>query len=285
MRIGSCELSFVSDGEFRLDGGAMFGIIPQPLWTKRAPPDDAGRIEMALRCLLLRVDDRIILVDTGMGDKWNEKEAARFGLDQSSRSMARALAAEGLTADDITDVLLTHLHFDHAGGATRLNEDGKLVLSYPKAKYWVQRRNWQHAQNPTARDQGSYRKENFAPLINSDQLVLLDGPSEIAPGVDTIIFEGHTVGQQLVRVRDQESGQWLLYCADIIPSSAHLHAPWVMGYDLMPDVTAREKARIVGRAVDEGGWLAFEHDPKVAACKVRLDEKGRPEAYELVTDR
>ncbi len=262
----------------------MFGIIPAPLWTKRAPPDEAGRIEMALRCLLLRVDGRIILVDTGMGDKWSEKEAQRFGLDQRERSMALALQAEGLTADDITDVLLTHLHFDHAGGATALNKDGKLVLRYPKARYWVQRRNWQHALNPTARDQGSYRRENFAPLINSDQLVLLDGPSEIAPGVDTIIFEGHTVGQQLVRVRDQDSGQWLLYCAHIIPSSAHLHAPWVKGYDLMPDVTAREKARIVGRAVDEGGWLAFEHDPKVAACKVRLDEKGRPEAYEVISD-
>lgn len=277
MRFGPAEVRAVLDGTFLLDGGAMFGIIPKPVWAKSDVPDAENRILLSLRCLLVQVDERAIVVDTGIGTKWSDRDVERYGIDHRSAELLRSLESLGLGRDDVTDVVLTHLHFDHTGGTTRHAPDGSIELTFPRARHYLQRRNLGHALYPTVKDRGSYLGENFRALVDHGELVLLDGPAEIAAGVDVLIFEGHTVGQQLVRVRDpQPNGNWLLYAADIIPTSSHLASTFVMGYDLMPDVTAREKARIVERAVREGGLLVFEHDPRIAACTVKLDAAERP---------
>lgn len=262
------------DGVFALDGGAMFGIVPKNVWERSDPPDRENRIALALRCLLIKIDSRIILVDTGAGERWSARDLERFGIDRSNGGLAGALALEGLSPEDITDVVLTHLHFDHAGGVKTSGG----ALAFPKARHYLQRRNLVHALHPTARDRGSYLPDKFDALLSSKQLTLLDGPGEIAAGVDVILFEGHTVAQQLVRVRDpsQRGAPWILYGADIIPTSAHLGAAFVMGYDLTPDVTAREKTRALNRAVESSSLIVFEHDPKLAAATIRFDDQQRP---------
>lgn len=277
MELGPADVRAVSDGSFLLDGGAMFGIVPKPVWSRTDAADPENRIHLALRCLLIQVDGRRIVVDTGIGTSWSDADIARFGIDHRQTDLLRDLEAVGVGREDVTDVVLTHLHFDHSGGTCRRAASGALELTFPNALHWVQRRNLAHALRPTARDRGSYLPQGFAPLVGHPNLRLLDGPVEIAPGVDTLLCEGHTIAQQLVRVRDpRPGGRWLLYTADIIPSSSHLAAAYVMGYDLMPDVTAREKARIVEVAEREGGVLVFEHDPRMAACTVALDVRGRP---------
>jgi glyoxylase-like metal-dependent hydrolase (beta-lactamase superfamily II) len=277
MDIGPAQVRTILDGRFCLDGGAMFGIVPKAVWSKSDPPDPDNRIPLALRCLLIQVDERTIVVDTGIGTKWSEADAARYGIDHAEHELLRSLEALGIGREDVTDVVLTHLHFDHSGGTTRQDARGELELTFPKARHHLQRRNYAHATRPTSRDRGSYLAENFP---RADQLALLDGPAEIAAGVDVILFEGHTVGQQLVRVRGKDA--WLLYAADIIPTSSHLGSAFVMGYDLMPDVTAREKERVVQRAAREGGLIVFEHDPDIAACTVQVDARGKPSVKDAV---
>ncbi len=284
MQLGVCEVSSVLDGTFALDGGAMFGVVPRALWERGDPPDQENRITLALRCMLVRVDERAILVDTGIGDKWSPRELSRFAIERGN-GLLGALEAFGLGREDITDVVLTHLHFDHAGGVTRKGTNGALELTFPRARHHLQRRNLKHALAATVRDRASYLPENFELLARSSQLVLLDGPQEIAAGVDVLLFEGHTYGQQLVRVRSPQRSpesktRWLLYGADIIPTSSHLGAAFVMGYDLMPDVTAREKERVLKRASEEDGAIVFEHDPKIAAATIRFDDRGRPSVRE-----
>lgn len=265
------------DGTFALDGGAMFGVVPRSVWAREAPPDDEGRIALALRCLLIAVDDRLILVDTGIGGGWSERDGARYAIERPDDGLIGSLGRMGVGREAITDVVLTHLHFDHAGGVCLSDGQGNLGLSFPNARHHLQRRNLVHALHPTVRDRASYLEDRFRPMIGSRQLVLHDGPCELAAGVDLLLYEGHTVGQQLVRVRDPSNPRsWLLYSADIIPTSAHLAQAFVMGYDLLPDVTAREKKRILARAEEDGGLLVFEHDPKIAAARIRIDAKGRP---------
>lgn len=285
MDVGPCSVRAVSDGSFWLDGGAMFGIVPKPLWARAEEPDDENRIPLALRSLLVRVDERVILVDTGIGTAWTAREIERYRIDHGRGGLIASLEALGVAREDVTDVVLTHLHFDHAGGTVRAGKGGTPELSFPRARHHVQRRNWAHALAPTARDRGSYLQDRFSLLSGRAELNLLDGPAELAPGVDVVIFEGHTVGQQLVRVRDpRPGGRWLLYAADIVPTSAHLGAAFVMGYDLFPDVTAREKQRLIEKAAREDGVLVLEHDPRMAACTVRLDGRGRPEVAGAVTE-
>lgn len=285
MKIGPTEVRAILDGTFSLDGGAMFGIVPKAVWGRSDPADTDNRIPLALRCLLIRVDDRVIVVDTGIGTKWSASDTKRFAIDHTQHELVRSLEALGVGREDVTDVILTHLHFDHAGGTTRFGPGGKQELTFPRARHYLQRRNLAHALRPNARDRGSYLAENFALLIDQKELILLDGPTEIAAGVDTILFEGHTIAQQLVRVRDPvKGGSWLLYTADIIPTSSHLGPAFVMGYDLMPALTAKEKLRVLERAEREGGLIAFEHDPKIAACTVRLDTHGRPVVQDALID-
>lgn len=271
MKLGRYELHSVRDGTFALDGGAMFGVVPRPLWERRIAPDARNRIPLAARCLLAidRDAKRIVLVDDGMGEKWDAKRVDIYGIDKSSGDLLAGLRAHGVAPEDVTDVILTHLHFDHAGGTTRLGPGGAPRLVFPRAVHHLQRRNWQWAHAPTEKDAGSFLAENYELLQHSNQLHLLDGPTEILPDVELIVSEGHTVAQQLPRFH--AGGTHLTFCGDVIPTAAHLRPSWVMAYDLHPLTTLEEKKVLTAEALEDDGVLFFEHDPAIAAC--RLEER------------
>jgi glyoxylase-like metal-dependent hydrolase (beta-lactamase superfamily II) len=266
LAFGRFKLHQIRDGTFALDGGSMFGVVPKVLWSKKFAADENNRITLALRCLLIDAGDRKVLVDTGIGTQWSQKHRAMYGIDQGAYDLDRELARAGVQREDITDVVLTHLHFDHAGGAVR-SENGKPSLSFPRATYHLQRRNWVWAHHPALKDAGSFRTETYALLERTGRLHLLEGPTELYPGIQLFVSEGHTVGLQLVRVMDGERA--LVYCGDIIPTTAHLRASWIMAYDLYPLTTIEEKNMILAQAVEEGSMLFFEHDPEIAACTVK----------------
>jgi glyoxylase-like metal-dependent hydrolase (beta-lactamase superfamily II) len=271
LRLGRYELHAVRDGTFALDGGAMFGIVPRPLWEKRIAPDARNRIPLAARCLLAvdRAARRVILVDAGMGDKWGAKWIDVYGIDKSGGDLLAALRRLGFGPEDVTDLLLTHLHFDHAGGVTRLAADGEPELVFPRAVHHVQRRAWQWAHAPTEKDSGSFMEESYGLLQHSNLLHLVDGATELFPDVELIVSDGHTAAQQLPRFRD--GATHLTFCGDVIPTAAHLKPSWVMAYDLNPLTTLEEKKVLVAEALEDDGVLFFEHDPAVAAC--RLEER------------
>lgn len=260
---------------FALDGGAMFGIIPRPLWDRTNPADDVNRIDLACRCLLVQYDDRNVLVDAGIGDRWTDKERQIYKIGSQDLALTKALAIHGLTPEMIDDVVLTHLHFDHAGGASTEDEQG-VRATFPNAKHWVQRKNWGWANSPSARDTGSYRKEDLAifQMDTGPDLELIDGPAEILPGIEVFPRNGHTFGMQIVKVTTETDTY--VHLADLIPTSSHLRDPYVMGYDLQPLVTVEEKREVLYYAAKEGWFLIFEHDPKVAASRVEFDTMGRP---------
>ncbi|HHI78398.1 MAG TPA: MBL fold metallo-hydrolase [Planctomycetes bacterium] len=279
MRIGNWKLFPVETGRFALDGGAMFGVVPRTLWEKKNPPDERNRVPMALRALLARKVDQSgaftgqnLLVDTGVGDKWSPKLADIYAVDHSQLSIERGLAEHGLKASDITQVLLTHLHFDHAGGATRKREDGSIVPTFENATYYVQKGNLEWARNPTEKDRASYLPENWEPLIEAGVLEVIEGQGEFLPGIELILSFGHTDAMQLPRFHDK--GQSLLYCADLVPTASHIPIPWVMAYDNRPLVTIEEKKSILPRAAAEGWWLFFEHDIQGPAAQVVQGPKG-----------
>jgi glyoxylase-like metal-dependent hydrolase (beta-lactamase superfamily II) len=273
MIIGNYRLASVETGRFALDGGAMFGVVPKALWEKKIPADERNRIGLAVRALLIEEvsGPRKILVDTGIGQKWDAKGQDIYGIDHSTLRLETSLAALGLAPDDITDVLLTHLHFDHAGGATKL-AGGKVVPTFPNATYWVQRQNLAWAKNPTEKDRASYLPENWAPLEAAGILKTTDGPGEWLPGIELVLSDGHTRAMQLPHVHG--AGGHLIYCADLIPTAAHIPVPWVMGYDNFPITVMEEKKRILERAVAEGWALFFEHDPLGPAARPELTSKG-----------
>lgn len=261
---------------FGLDGGAMFGIIPRPLWDRTNPADAQNRIDLACRCLLVQYDDRNVLVDVGIGNRWSQKDREIYKIGAQDVGLTAALASHGLSPDDIHDVVLTHLHFDHAGGVSRVTDTGDVVAAFPRAKHWVQRRNWGWAHSPSARDGGSYRAEDLAVFESADapELALVDGPAEILPGIEVFPQNGHTFGMQIVKVATPHATY--VHLADLIPTSSHLRDPYVMGYDLQPLVTVEEKREVLYHAARENWILVFEHDPVVAASRVEFDAQGRP---------
>jgi glyoxylase-like metal-dependent hydrolase (beta-lactamase superfamily II) len=270
VRLGRFQLHEVKDGTFALDGGAMFGVVPKVLWQKRHPADERNRVQLALRCLLIEDGERRVLVDDGIGTKWDDKHRDIYGIDQSHHSLDRDLARAQCSREDITDVVLTHLHFDHAGGTTRFSEGGQRVLAFPNATYHLQRRNWNWARHPSDKDAGSFRAENFDLLESSGRLHLLDGSTELFPGIELFVSEGHTVGLQHVRLNAGD--ETLVFCGDLIPTVSHLKSSWVMSYDLYPLTVIEEKRMILAQAVEEGWTLFFEHDPLIAACTVAEQE-------------
>lgn len=278
-RLGRFEVHEVSDGTILLDGGAMFGVVPRPLWEKRYHPDDRNRITCALRCLLLKDGARTILIDDGAGARWDGKHKDMYGL-VSTGGVDAALQKAGVDRSQVTDVVLTHLHFDHAGGTTR-QEKGELALSFPNATYHLQRRHWRWAHHPTDKDAGSFRPEDFAPLEKSGRLHLLEGNTELYPGVHLVVSEGHTVGLQLVRLESEE--KTLFYCSDLVPTTAHLRPSWVAAYDLYPLTTIEEKKQLLAQALEEEWILFLEHDPEVAACTVKDDGDGHLVVKEVVS--
>ena len=270
MKIGEFELFSIVTSEFKLDGGAMFGIIPKPLWERKAPADERNRIKMVTRSLLLVNDKRRILVDTGNGNKWQEKFREIYEIDTSNKNLDTSLARVGLTTDDISDVLCTHLHFDHVGGNTSL-EGGRIIPTFPNAGYWIQKENWELANSPSEKDQGSFMEADWAVLAENNMVNLVDGKEAFIPGIDIILTYGHSTGQMHPLISDEN--RTLLYCGDLIPMSAHIPLPWVMAYDIHPVVTIQEKKKHLPRAVNENWILFFEHDPELQACTVQFDGK------------
>ncbi len=272
MKIGKMRIDPVDCGRFKLDGGVIFGVVPRPLWEKAAAADARNRIILALRAMLIRVGSSCILVDTGVGDHLPEKLREIYGVDDEMCSAARALADAGVDCAEVTDVVLTHLHFDHAGGATAPGPGGTAVPVFPNAAYYVQEKQYRWALNPSERDRASYFREQFIPLEDAGMLRQLDGEQQIVPGVTLMPVDGHTPGQQLVKV--ESGGECLLYCGDLVPTAAHIAVPWVMGYDLQPLVTLQEKKDIL-RSAAAGGWtLFYEHDPEIIASRVSETGKG-----------
>jgi glyoxylase-like metal-dependent hydrolase (beta-lactamase superfamily II) len=243
----------------------MFGVVPKPLWGRANPADEKNRIQMVTRCLLARGEGRVVLVDTGMGGDWSDKERDIYAIENGARSIVRGLATQGVHPDQVTDVALTHLHFDHAGGAVS-RRDGKLEPTFPKARYHVQETQLKWALEPTDRDRRSYRPDTFVPLQEAGVLSPVRGAAEILPGIRVQPTEGHTVGHQVVVIGEGTGS--LMYCGDLIPMAAHLPTPWVMGYDLFPVTTMSEKQALLGRAADEQWILVMEHDPANPAVLV-----------------
>lgn len=249
----------------------MFGIVPKPLWEKRIAADELNRIPLHARCLLMVDGDRCVLVDNGIGTKQNEKFLSIYGVDTSTMELDGSLAAAGFHRSDITDVVLTHLHFDHCGGSTEW-VDGELRIAFPNARFHVQRAHWEWALEGNVRERASFLPENLEPLAASGQVNLIDGRMELFPGVEMIPVDGHTKAMQLVRVHDEERS--LLYTADLLPTHAHLAPAWNMGYDLWPMTTIEEKERLLDQAVRDGWDLYFEHDPTISLASVRMGDRG-----------
>jgi glyoxylase-like metal-dependent hydrolase (beta-lactamase superfamily II) len=268
---GDLELDSLSDGTFRLDGGAMFGVVPKPLWQRRAPADERNRIRMGLRPLLVR-GERTLLIDAGIGDKMDDKSVEIYGIDRR-RTLDHDLAALGLARDDIDIVLASHLHFDHAGGFTvRAGVPGGLAPAFPNATYIVRAAEWDDAMHPHERNRASYLAENFAPLAASGCLQLMDGDGPIMPGVRVVRTGGHTMHHQMVMI--ESGGRTAVFTADLIPSTAHVDVPWIMGYDLYPMDTLAFKRGFVRDAIEREYLIFFEHDPDIAAGYIR-EENGR----------
>ena len=271
MRIANYDLYAIETGTFALDGGAMFGVVPKTMWEKAISPDDKNRIGMAARALLLVGNGRKILIDDGNGSKFNEKLVSIYKIDNTKNDLILSLKRHKLSPADITDVILTHLHFDHAGGSTFRDSDGVIKPTFPNAKYYVQREHWDAANNPSERDRASFFKDDFMPLYEHGLLNFTEGEGEILPGISCRICNGHTTALQAPLISDGTTT--LLYVADLMPTIAHVQLAWIMGYDLRPLVTLEEKRRILNEALDEGWTLFFEHDASVQTCRLQRSEK------------
>jgi len=267
MRLGEFEVEIVSGGRFRLDGGGMFGVIPQVLWSRVYPPDERGRIQLDTNCLLVRTPDELVLIDTGNGPKFSAKEQAIYDL-QPGDTLLTNLAAKGVLPEEITTVLLTHLHMDHVGGASRFAGE-ETVLEFPNARFVVQRVEWDDAVANRSHMRISYRPENLAPLERSGRLELLDGDTEVLPGIRTQVAGGHTRAHQSVFVQSQ--GETLFYPADLCPTPAHTRPAYNMGYDMMPYENMVAKAELLGRAAAEGWLIVFDHEAERKSARATME--------------
>jgi glyoxylase-like metal-dependent hydrolase (beta-lactamase superfamily II) len=271
MKFGDLELTSLFDGFFRLDGGAMFGVVPKPLWEKRSAADDKNRILLAMRPLLVRSASGIMLIDAGIGGKMDSRNTAIYAIDRS-RNLDHSLADAGLSGDDIDLVLASHLHFDHAGGFTSRDADGTIRPRFPRARYVVRAAEWEDATHPHERNRASYLQENFVPLMTAGVVDLIPDDRAIVPGVRVVRTGGHTMHHQIVVI---ESGsRSAVFAADLIPTTAHIDAPWIMGYDLYPMDTLAFKRTFVREAIERESLLFFEHDPAIAAGYIR-EKDGR----------
>jgi len=278
MRLGDLELTPLSDGFLRLDGGAMFGVIPKPLWEKRAPADERNRIRLGMRPLLVRGSAKTLIIDAGIGGKMDSKSVDLYGVDRSSH-LDHALADAGLNADDIEIVLASHLHFDHAGGFTDRTAGGKVVPRFRNARYVVRTGEWEDATHSHERNRASYLAENFVPLRDAGVLDLQPDDGQIVPGVRVVRTGGHTMHHQIVMI--ESGGRTAVFAADLIPTTAHLDLPWIMGYDLYPMETLAFKRGFVREAIEHEYVMFFEHDPQIAAGYIR-EKDGRKYVEPLV---
>ena len=264
--LGDFRIHALETGTQRLDGGAMFGVVPKPLWERRIPADERNRIPLALRCLLVETRDELVLIETGLGNKESEKFIQIYGVDNVPPAgsddpdrLHTAIRAAGHSPSEVTRVVNTHLHFDHAGGNTFRDAEGEIRLAFPGARHHVQRGEWEYAHHTNERTQASYLPYNFQPVADAGRFDFLDGECEVVPGVSVILTPGHTPYHQSVLVRSGD--ETACFLADVIPTMAHLPLPWIMGYDLEPLVTLESKRALLRRAVEERWLLVSVHDP------------------------
>ena len=269
LTLGDFELLAVSDGLYRLDGGAFFGVIPKVMWSKRVQADEANYVPVGLNSIVIRTGDHTVLIETGIGNKLPERLAQIYG---QPAKLLDNLSAAGVAPDDIDIVINTHLHFDHCGWNTVLR-DGKAVPTFPKAKYYVQHGEWEYARYPSERDGVSYMTNNYDPLISSGQMQLLRGDHEIVPGISVRVFPGHTANMQAVII--SSGGRTACYISDLIPTSAHIDLNWVMAFDLFPLQTLDSRKRYYAQATPEKWLTIFTHDPKIPWAYVESDERGK----------
>jgi glyoxylase-like metal-dependent hydrolase (beta-lactamase superfamily II) len=271
MRLGEFELHSLSDGLFRLDGGAMFGVVPKPLWSRRAAADDRNRIGLAMRPLLVRSPARTVLIDAGVGDKLTEKERDIYAIDQRATTLRQSLAGIGLAPEDVDVVIASHLHFDHAGGFTVASGDG-FRPAFPRARYVIRRQEWDDATHPHERNRASYVDSAYVPLADAGVVDFIEADGEVLPGVSVWRTGGHTMHHQLIKV--ESGGRAAVFVADLMPTVAHVDEPWIMGYDLYPMDTLMYKKRFLREAIDGEYVIFFEHDPGIAAGVIR-ERQGR----------
>lgn len=278
MQLGDYSVEVIQDAEFRLDGGAMFGVVPRQLWSRVCPPDDENRIRMNMNCVFIDAGAEKILIETGIGDKWPAKHASRYAIDRV-RPLAETLQTQtGVSAGEITIVVNTHLHFDHAGGNTKLDDGGNVVPTFPNARYFVSQAELDHAEQPTERDRASYLPENWRSLIESGQLEGREADYEVAPGLRMQTIAGHNRSMQCWQL--DRGGQTMFGFADLVPMRAHVSFPWIMGYDLYPVETLEAKKRLIPQAAKEGWLCLFYHDADEPVCRLLEGEKGfTPVAY------
>jgi glyoxylase-like metal-dependent hydrolase (beta-lactamase superfamily II) len=265
MKIGNYTASSFNFGMFALDGGAMFGSVPKTLWSKLIPSDDSNRIPLATRCLVLRGEGRVVIVDVGMGEKWSDKQRSIYDIHNTPTENW------AVRPDEVTDVILTHLHFDHAGGITYFSPTGEVLPTFPHARIHLQKAHWEYAQSPGQKDKASYILENINPLA-ALQLKLHDGTGELLPGIWGHCVDGHTKGQQWIEVRGDDRS--IMVATDVVPTSHHLPLPYHMGYDICAETILREKREFLEFARKGNHIVFFEHDSTVAAVTVELNDRG-----------
>lgn len=267
------RLYTIETGRFKLDGGAMFGVVPKTIWSKTNPADANNRIDLAMRCLLIEDGDKLILIDNGIGNKYDAKFQSIYCIDHESSNLEKSLKNLGFQKNDITDVILTHLHFDHAAGSTEWDNNHRPVLAFPYANYWIQEKHFRWALNPNDREKASFFAENIQPLQASQQLKLLKGETQFNDYIQLVLVNGHTEAQQLPLI--SYKNYKILFAGDLFPTHGHLPLPYVMGYDVRPLVTLEERKLFLEECVNENIVLFYEHDPYYECGLVGIDEKGK----------
>ncbi|MGI8732869.1 MAG: MBL fold metallo-hydrolase [Pyrinomonadaceae bacterium] len=278
MQFGNYRVEIIPDTEFRLDGGAMFGVVPRNLWSRVCPPDEQNRIRMNMNCLFVETGSERILIETGIGEKWSPKHSAMYGISRE-KSLAESLQVKaGVGPEAITIVINTHLHFDHAGGNTTLNQDGQAVPAFPNARYFVSQAEYEHAENPSERDRASYLPDNWRPVYENGQMELQAANYEVVPGLRMETHAGHNRSMQCWRL--QQQGQTLFGFADLVPMRAHVQLSWIMGYDLFPVETLEAKKTLLPQAAREGWGCLFYHEPEAAIYKL-VEAEGKLRAVNI----
>lgn len=271
LQLGPFEIYSIESGRFLLDGGAMFGVVPKTLWSRQIQADDKNRIKMAMRLMLIQSKEsgKVYLIDNGSGDKFNAKMSSIYGLDYEHSDLISSLSNCGYKPEDITDIIFSHLHFDHCGGTTTVDQDGNLKEVFPNATYHVNQRHWKTANHPNEREKASFFSENIHPIKDSGRLNLVQDHHMFETGLSTIPMDGHTEGQQLPVIT--HGSTTIVYVADLLPTFAHVPLPWVMGYDMKPIQTLDEKAKFLRKASEERWYLFMEHDATHEVITIQHD--------------
>jgi glyoxylase-like metal-dependent hydrolase (beta-lactamase superfamily II) len=280
MRLGELDLHIVPDGQFWLDGGAMFGVVPRVLWEKKLRPDDQNRVPLATNCLLIRGKDFVLVVDAGLGSKWDEKSREMYQISHPT-TLAGSLARHGVQPSDVDALVLSHLHFDHSGAATEIR-DGRLAPAFPRATAYVQASELAHARSPNDKDRASYRADNWEPLATAGRLEIVSGEREIRPGVTLVPVRGHSEGMQAVRI--ESGGKTAFFFSDAVPTSAHVPVPWIMSYDLYPVELIENKKRLTDQAAREEWLVIFVHDRDVPWGKIVDQVNGKRRVHPVSLD-